>query len=208
MEENVWRFLLRFELMSLCTCFMPQLTALQRDMHPLWTMKQTVPALRSCGLSSLPELLAGSATVLEGLQRCSSSARPLWRPSCAGTPVRHTPMGPELIHFALWLDGTVLNTAGNTINESRICGSHGGENEDGCPLSSGQWVLIALMMEAVRTSETLVNFYQTTRRYNPDDSHLRNHRRENLKSYLKCNYFPHVCLDQIKGYVNVYKPKH
>jgi hypothetical protein len=27
---------------------------------------------------------------------------------------------------------------------------------------------IALMMEAARTSETLVNFYQTTRRYNPD----------------------------------------
>jgi hypothetical protein len=29
-------------------------------------------------------------------------------------------------------------------------------------------VSIALMMEAARTSETLVNFYQTTRRYNPD----------------------------------------
>jgi hypothetical protein len=28
------------------------------------------------------------------------------------------------------------------------------------------------MMEAARTSETLVNFYQTTRRYNPEDSHL------------------------------------
>jgi hypothetical protein len=27
-------------------------------------------------------------------------------------------------------------------------------------------------MEAARTSETLVNFYQTTRRYNPEDSHL------------------------------------
>jgi hypothetical protein len=33
-------------------------------------------------------------------------------------------------------------------------------------------VLIALMMEAVSTSETLVNFYQSTRRYNPEDSHL------------------------------------
>jgi hypothetical protein len=32
--------------------------------------------------------------------------------------------------------------------------------------------LIALMMEAARTSETSVNFYQTTRRYNPEDSHL------------------------------------
>jgi hypothetical protein len=43
--------------------------------------------------------------------------------------------------------------------------------------------VIALMMEAAKTSETLVKFYQTTRRYNPEDSHLRTHRRENLKSY-------------------------
>jgi hypothetical protein len=42
----------------------------------------------------------------------------------------------------------------------------------------------ALMMEAARFSETLVNFYQTTRRNNPEDSHLRTHRRENLRSYL------------------------
>jgi hypothetical protein len=39
------------------------------------------------------------------------------------------------------------------------------------------------MMEAARTSETSVNFYQTTRRYNPEDSHLRTYRRDNLKSY-------------------------
>jgi hypothetical protein len=43
--------------------------------------------------------------------------------------------------------------------------------------------LIALMTEAARTSETLVNFYQITRRYNPEDSHLRTRRREKLKSY-------------------------
>jgi hypothetical protein len=42
---------------------------------------------------------------------------------------------------------------------------------------------IALMMGAARSSETLVSFYQTTRRYKPEDSHLRTHRRENLKSY-------------------------
>jgi hypothetical protein len=40
--------------------------------------------------------------------------------------------------------------------------------------------IIARMMEAARTPETLVNFYQITRRYNPEDSYLR----ENLKSYL------------------------
>jgi hypothetical protein len=50
--------------------------------------------------------------------------------------------------------------------------------EGGCLLA------IAMFMEAARTSETLVNFYQTTRRYNPEDSHLRTHRLENLKSYF------------------------
>jgi hypothetical protein len=40
------------------------------------------------------------------------------------------------------------------------------------------------MMEAASTSETLVNFYQTTRRYNPEDSHLHTRRRENLRSYI------------------------
>jgi hypothetical protein len=35
-------------------------------------------------------------------------------------------------------------------------------------------LLIALMMEAARTPEMLVNFYQTTQHYNPEDSYLRN----------------------------------
>jgi hypothetical protein len=34
-------------------------------------------------------------------------------------------------------------------------------------------VFIALMMEAVRTSETLVNVYQSTMRYNPEDCHIK-----------------------------------
>jgi hypothetical protein len=34
----------------------------------------------------------------------------------------------------------------------------------------------------------LENFYQTTRRYNPEDSHIRTHRRKNLKSYWIINY--------------------
>jgi hypothetical protein len=38
-------------------------------------------------------------------------------------------------------------------------------------------------MEAASTSETSVKFYQTTRRNNPEDSHLQTRRRENLKSH-------------------------
>jgi hypothetical protein len=38
-------------------------------------------------------------------------------------------------------------------------------------------------LEAASTSETSVNFYQTTRRNNPEDSHLHTCRRENLKSH-------------------------
>jgi hypothetical protein len=42
--------------------------------------------------------------------------------------------------------------------------------------------LIALMMEAVSTSETSKNFHQTTRRNIQHDSHLHTRLRENLKS--------------------------
>jgi hypothetical protein len=38
------------------------------------------------------------------------------------------------------------------------------------------------MTEAVSTSETSVNFYKTTSRNIPEDSHLHVHRFENLKS--------------------------
>jgi hypothetical protein len=40
------------------------------------------------------------------------------------------------------------------------------------PIPHMRGLLIALMMEAASTSEMLVNFYQTTKRYNPEDSHL------------------------------------
>jgi hypothetical protein len=40
----------------------------------------------------------------------------------------------------------------------------------------------APIMEAANTSETSVNFYQISRRYDPEDSHLKTRRRENLKS--------------------------
>jgi hypothetical protein len=42
--------------------------------------------------------------------------------------------------------------------------------------------IIALMMDAASTTETSVNFYQTTRRNNPEDSHLHTCHREDLKS--------------------------
>jgi hypothetical protein len=42
-------------------------------------------------------------------------------------------------------------------------------------------MLTTLMMEAVQTSEALVNLNQSTRGYNQEDSHLHTHRRENLK---------------------------
>jgi hypothetical protein len=43
------------------------------------------------------------------------------------------------------------------------------------------------MMETASTSETSVNFYQTTRRNNPEDSHLHTRRLKNLKSYTRDN---------------------
>jgi hypothetical protein len=62
------------------------------------------------------------------------------------------------------------------------------------------------MMEAARTSETLVNFCQTTRRYNPEDSHLRTHRRENIKSKL-LNILKIKLEEQIIGLIAMSKPK-
>jgi hypothetical protein len=43
---------------------------------------------------------------------------------------------------------------------------------------------IALMVEALNTSETSVNFYETTQCNIPEGYHLHTRRRENLKFYL------------------------
>jgi hypothetical protein len=45
------------------------------------------------------------------------------------------------------------------------------------------------MMEATSTSETLVNFYQTTRRYNPEDSTRRYNPED---SHLHAKYFENI----------------
>jgi hypothetical protein len=42
-------------------------------------------------------------------------------------------------------------------------------------------VLVASNIRAISTSETSVTFYQTTRRYNSEDSHLHTRHRENMK---------------------------
>jgi hypothetical protein len=44
-------------------------------------------------------------------------------------------------------------------------------------------IIRTIALEAASTSETSVNYYQTTRRNNPEDSHLHTRRRENLKSH-------------------------
>jgi hypothetical protein len=49
-------------------------------------------------------------------------------------------------------------------------------------MEAARGFLVVPMMEAASTSETLVNFYQTTWRNIPEDSHLHTRRRENLKS--------------------------
>jgi hypothetical protein len=48
---------------------------------------------------------------------------------------------------------------------------------------SAAMVSIALTVEAASISETSANLYQTTRRNNPEDSHLHTCRRENLRSH-------------------------
>jgi hypothetical protein len=50
-------------------------------------------------------------------------------------------------------------------------------------------IITALMMEAVRISETSVNIYLTTRQYIPEDSKLHTRLRENLKSEMSVSMF-------------------
>jgi hypothetical protein len=77
----------------------------------------------------------------------------------------------------------------------RLCSLIGlattGVLQDGCLLEcSVQSGITRTMMEAVSTSKTSLNFYQTTRRSIPEDSHLHTRRCKNLKSHQQvcfCN---------------------
>jgi hypothetical protein len=60
-------------------------------------------------------------------------------------------------------------------------------------LGAASGLLITLMMEAAKTSETSVNFYQTTRRNILEDSHLHTRRRKNLKSHPGSFYLKMPC---------------
>jgi hypothetical protein len=51
---------------------------------------------------------------------------------------------------------------------------------------------IALMMEAVHTSETSINFYETTRRNIPEGYHFHSRFRENLKSQCQFLFPQHI----------------
>jgi hypothetical protein len=58
--------------------------------------------------------------------------------------------------------------------------------------------IITLMKEAGSTPETSVNFYQTTQRNNPEDSHLHMHHRENLKSHRVVFGYDMIILPDLK----------
>jgi hypothetical protein len=86
----------------------------------------------------------------------------------------------------LWNVGRILPTVHRNIPEdshlhTRRCENLKSHDLNCVPISIS---MSALMMETACTSETSVNVYQTTRRYNPEDRHLHTRRRENLKSYF------------------------
>jgi hypothetical protein len=65
-----------------------------------------------------------------------------------------------------------------------------------------------LMIEAARSSETLVNFYQSTRLYNPEDSHLpglvcRTDVRSNTSYILRYDILVRAALHSVTGVLDV-----
>jgi hypothetical protein len=62
---------------------------------------------------------------------------------------------------------------------------------------SSEW---ALMMEAPRTSETVVNFYHPTWCYNPEDSHLCIHTHSRFNTHQDANPKIKICLKYLPEY--------
>jgi hypothetical protein len=60
-----------------------------------------------------------------------------------------------------------------------------------------------LKTEAVCSSETSVDFYQTTWHYTPEDSTLHNHQCENLKSKRNFSYPKHLNIQNFHNYLNL-----
>jgi hypothetical protein len=65
-----------------------------------------------------------------------------------------------------------------------------------CHLLSCSAYSTTLKMEAACSTETLLDFQQTTRRYIPEDRTIHNHCSENLKSYIT----GHVCPRYLRIY--------
>jgi hypothetical protein len=65
--------------------------------------------------------------------------------------------------------------------------------------------LVALLVKAASISETSVN-HKTTRRYNPEDSHIHNHRCKNLKANLKTKFIK--CTVHVLQSVSSFLQKH
>jgi hypothetical protein len=118
------------------------------------------------------QLLLHSNIVLEiissqKLHLCSRGSLLIYSALCSGkySTQHNTPS-----NYSYWLPGLAQSWPYSPLVRSRFL-----------PWLTGSYIsnrfharglLIALMMEAARTSEMLVNFYQTTRRYNQEDSHL------------------------------------
>jgi hypothetical protein len=98
---------------------------------------------------------------------------PLW-PGCGMPPLSYWLPCPHLI-LTLFPTGPVKVLP--WLSGSYICSQF---------LMCG--LLIALIMKAASTSETLVNFYQTTQHYNSEDSHLHTCRCENFSNPTKYLY--------------------
>jgi hypothetical protein len=96
---------------------------------------------------------------------------------------------PFIGPFQIQERGKLKQDTGGTYHSQRVQShtshsSHGPVSTVVCGLVCCYNISVKMAVFWVVAPCSVVNFYQTTRRYNPEDSHLHSHRRENLKSYL------------------------